>query len=345
MNVAGLLGASKDLGARFNLIGVLPSGLLVLFVLALVWGGAPATPPDLDRIISQAEDLGAWEGALLFLAIVVVGVISQPLQLSLVRLLEGYWGDSKAGRLLAAPGTAFHRWRRARLQERQLHRGGRPAAETLDDMARTAAKLRRLYPPARGVLPTRLGNALRAAEYRAGSRYGLEATVVWPRLYPLLAERVAAIVDDERDQLDLAARFCVVFVAATAVSFSLLVTHGWWLLVPGTTFVLGWLSYRAAVAAALAYGEGIEAAFDLHRFDLLRALHLHLPADRDSELAVNARLSEFLARGEALVDGRPVNFAYDHATGEEQKGGEDLLSPDPRRELTSAVARAQDNEA
>ncbi len=327
MNLAGLLGASKDLGARFNLVGLLPTAVLALFVLALLWSGAPGRSPDLDRVVAEAEDLGVWEGALLFLALVVVGLVLQPLQLSLVRLLEGYWGDSRLSRLLAAPGTAFHRRRRGRLAARQVHSAGRPSADELADMRLAEAALRRLYPPAVGVLPTKLGNVLRAAEHQAGSRYGLEATVAWTRLYPLLSKNVAALVDDERDQLDLTARFCVVFVVATVVSLGLLVSHGPWLLVPAATLVLAWLSYRAAVAAALAYGEGIATAFDLHRFDLLRALRLPLPPDRDCERRANARLSEFLVHGEALVDEKPVNFAYDH---DEEKREAAAASRPPR---------------
>jgi hypothetical protein len=320
VNFAGLLGATKDLGARFSLIGLLPTASLALFVLALVSSGAPDDSPDIDSVVSKAEDLSAWEVALLFLALVVIGVISQPFQLSLVRLLEGYWGDSRVARLLASPGIALHRWRRRRLAARQVQRGERPSAEKVVDMEMAAAQLRRLYPPVRGVLPTKLGNVLRAAEYRAGTRYGLEATVVWPRLYPLLPVELAGILDDERDQLDLAVRFCVASAFATVISVSFLINQGWWLLVPGATLLLAWLSYRAAVAAAIAYGEGIETAFDLHRFDLLRALHLQLPVNRESEREANAHLSEFLVRGEFLVEGNPINFVYDHGVREEETG-------------------------
>jgi hypothetical protein len=44
------------------------------------------------------------------------------------------------------------------------------------------------------------------------------------------------------------------------------------------------LSYRAALAAAAAYCQALEAAFDLHRFDLLTALHLPLPANLIGEM-------------------------------------------------------------
>ena len=181
-------------------------------------------------------------------------------------------------------------------------------------MADAESRLRRLFPsdPA-WLLPTRLGNALRAAETRAGEPYGLDAVVAWPRLYPLLPDGVRALVDDQRDGLDLAARFCAVFAAAAAVSLVLLATHGWWLLVPAGCLLLAWLSYRGAVAAAVAYGEGIRAAIDLHRFDLLTAMHLPLPATLEQERAVNEQLSLFLRQS------WPVDFVYEHGAREAER--------------------------
>ena len=46
--------------------------------------------------------------------------------------------------------------------------------------------------------------------------------------------------------------------------------------------------------AAIAYGELLESAIDLHRFDLLQALHLPLPADPEAERTLNAQLSDVL---------------------------------------------------
>jgi hypothetical protein len=70
--------------------------------------------------------------------------------------------------------------------------------------------------------------------------------------------------------------------------------------------VLAWLAYRAAVAAAVAYGEGIRAAVDLHRFTLLEALHLPLPATPEEERELNRRLSRF------LLQGVPLDAPYQH---------------------------------
>jgi hypothetical protein len=311
----GLLDATKDLGVRFRLVGLLPTAALGLFIVALVWSGAPGQAPDPDRIATRLDDLAGWEGVLAVLLLLVVSLILEPLQLSLVRLLEGYWGDARVGRLLAAPGKALHRSRRARLDTKQQRRGTAPD-ERLGEREAAARRLRR-YPPPTAMLPTLLGNTLRAAEFRAGSRYGLDAVVLWPRLYPLLSDRVTAILDDLRDQLDLAARFCAVFIVGTGVSAALLARHGWWLTVPAVTLVLAWLSYRGAVAAAIAYGEAIEAAFDLHRFDLLRALHLPLPSDLITEVRENQQLTRFLHQPREelfrlLHTGKGSNFVYEH---------------------------------
>jgi hypothetical protein len=309
MSVADLIGFGRDVGTRFALVGLLPGALLALFVLALVWSGAPGDAPAVDRVLDHARDLDAWAGGLLFGALVVAALVLQPLQLGLVRALEGYWPAP-----VRALGRGRQERRRDALATAAAPRAEMPAAAELAAMAEAESRLRRLFPsdPA-WLLPTRLGNALRAAETRAGEPYGLDAVVAWPRLYPLLPDGVRALVDDQRDGLDLAARFCAVFAAAAAVSMALLVPHGWWLLVPAACLALAWLSYRGAVAAAIAYGEGIRAAIDLHRFDLLTAMHLPLPATLEQERAVNEQLSLFLRQS------WPVDFVYEHGAREAER--------------------------
>jgi hypothetical protein len=75
------------------------------------------------------------------------------------------------------------------------------------------------------------------------------------------------------------------------------------------------LSYRGAVAAAIAYGEGIRATIDLHRIDLLTALHLPLPATLEQERAVNEQVSPFLRQS------RPVDVVCDHGARDAERAG------------------------
>jgi len=309
MSVAALIGFGRDIGTRFALIGLLPGALFALFVLALAWSGAPADAPDVDRVLDHARDLDGWAGGLLFLALVVAAVVLQPLQLGLVRVLEGYWPAR-----IRELGRGRQQRRRDALAAAAAPRAELPSAAELTAMADAESRLQRLFgsDPAL-LLPTALGNALRAAETRAGEPYGLDAVVAWPRLYPLLPDGVRALVDDQRDGLDLAARLCATFAAAAAVSVVLLLTHGWWLLVPVACVALSWLAYRGAIAAAIAYGEGIRAAIDLHRFDLLTAMHLPLPATLEQERAVNEQLSLFLRQS------WPVDFVYEHGAREAER--------------------------
>jgi hypothetical protein len=295
VNGDSLISAASDLGTRFRFVSMLPTALLALYALALYWSGAPGRSPDVPRVITHARHAAGWAGFLLALGILVAALVAEPLQVALIRVLEGYWGESPAGRLLAAPGRAFHRWRRDQLDRRQRRQSGTSGSARQAAREQAARKLRS-YPPRAATLPTRLGNVLRAAEHRAGSRYGLEATTAWPRLYPLLGDKLTGVLDDLRDQLDLATRFCVAFGLATVLSACCLAGYGWWLAVAAGTFLGAMLCYRAAISAAAAYGEAIEAAFDMHRFDLLKAMHLPLPADLAGERAANQRLSLFLAQ-------------------------------------------------
>lgn len=328
MNADPIIGSTSDLGARFRFVSLLPVCVLALYVLALVWSGAPASSPSVGRAVMHARHVAGWEAFLLAVAVVVVAVIAEPFQVTLVRLLEGYWGQSRTGRLLAAPGIAFHRARRRRLDHAQRRSTSDPAAPAAAHERATreeAARKLRAYPPEPALLPTMLGNVLRSAEGRAGGRYGLETITIWPRFYPILSDKVRAVLDDLRDQLDLTARFCIVFGVATVISIAFLAAHGWWLTAAAVAFACALLSYRAALSAAAAYGQAMEAAFDLQRFDLLTALHLPLPADLTSEVAANHELSKFLQQPYEYIHAltaaqRGLKFTYTHPAGSSDPG-------------------------
>lgn len=299
MNLKAAAGAAGELGVRFNLLGALPTAVFATLIASLIAAGAPGSAPDPAVLGEKFEALSGSDLVVLGAAVVVAGLILQPLQLPLVRLLEGYWGSAA----LAARLISRHERRRSALQEAATPK------DPNDEHARAAAvaaswRLRHAY--ANGpLLPTSLGNTLRAAEYRAGRAYGLDAVIAWPRLYPILPAAVRGGVDDLRLQLDVAARFTAMFLLSALVSAALLITHGWWLLLPLGLALLAAVSYRAAVAAAGSYGMAVEAAFDLHHLDLRTALHLPLPADRETERKQNRTLTLFFR-------GVPTNLQYEH---------------------------------
>ena len=289
---------AKELGPRFNLVGTLPTAVLFLFLLALYWSGAPKQAPNLSLIVDKVDKIGTRDGILLVLGVLIFSLLLQPLQLSMVRILEGYWRVPLipiVGRLLTKGGTAWQGYRRRRLQEQT--QTTKPLTDlTAEDTARMAAadwRLRRYYPARSRLMATSLGNALRAAEDVPQVRYGLDAVVIWPRLFPLLPEKTANILSDRRNQLDVAVRFCVIFSLAAVVSMFFLYPHRWWLLIPAAALFLARLSYMGAVSTAVTYGESLQAAFDLHRLELWKALHIPLAADLESERKTNQLISDF----------------------------------------------------
>ncbi len=146
------------------------------------------------------------------------------------------------------------------------------------------------------MLPTDLGNTLRTGETRAGDRYGLDMEFAMPRLNPLLSDASQAELSDRRNQLDAAARLCVVAGLSTAGGLCLLLWHESWLFLPVATYVLCWACYRAAVAAARSFSVSLAAAIDLHHLQLFDALQLERPASLADEYELNTAIIGFLFR-------------------------------------------------
>jgi hypothetical protein len=291
--------APLTVSIRRGLVGLLPMATLVVIVLALLASGAPAHRPDSTVLARRLQDIELHEVALTLLSVAVLVTIVRPFSISVVRLLEGYWGGSLLGSALSNLGLRRQRKRLQSLKRSLYDDDDTPRAERRSALA--AVKLE-AYPREDNLLPTRLGNALRAAEERAGQRYGLDTITAWPRLYPHLSRSLADALDSQRDRLDLAARLAAALLLAAVASAAILARYGWWLLVPLITVILSWMSYRAAVRAAVAYGAEIQVAFDLHRFDMLRALHLPLPDSPETELALNERLTDFFQHGGSAVE-------------------------------------------
>jgi hypothetical protein len=281
---------AQGLGTRLGRVAIAPTLAGAIAILLVVWSGAPGHLPSIDRLETNADAFSANDWALLSLAILLVALATQPLQLGLVRLLEGY-----------APGpfrAAMERQRGRHVERAKgLDEIERDKSRRIDERIRAGRRRRDEYPPEeRRILPTALGNALRAAEDTAGEHYGLATVATWPLLYLLLPERSAAVVDDARNQLDSSCRYCVVLAVVTPIAAGLLVPQGPAVLIALAPAVLAWLSYRSALAAAVAYGRTLQTMYDLHRFELYTALRVPLPADEDAERTQNTAISMWLGQ-------------------------------------------------
>jgi hypothetical protein len=270
--------------SRFNLVGLLPSVLLAAGVGLLIASGSFTGTPSMHQLAIRLRDVGILESSALLLAVFSVALVLHPFQLLLVRLLEGYWDKYPVLRDLKFIGVEVNRRRRRNLLESGL-------------------RLDRTYPEdPEDLLPTRLGNVLRAAERRAGTRHGFtKPTAMLPLLYPYISRPLAAAFADARDTLDLACRMCAVLWSLSLLSGILFsadgaisATKGALLAVPTAEAALAILSYRGAVRAGENYGRFLFYVFDLHRQDLIRALGYEPPRSPKAEVALIEAITSWL---------------------------------------------------
>jgi hypothetical protein len=177
-------------------------------------------------------------------------------------------------------------------------------------------------PPTRpdAVLPTRLGNILKSAELYPYLRYRIDAVLIWPRLYTLLPETFSKVLADSESSLDLMLvvsflSYCVAIIGGgyllltqAAVSLFLLTFWG--------GLLVGWLGYRGALEAALAYGQLIKTAFDLHRGAVIKALGLKAPISLKEEQMLWDNIDKYLYRN--FLENPAV---YQYAANEPPKDG------------------------
>ena len=142
------------------------------------------------------------------------------------------------------------------------------------------------------LMPTRLGNILRSSESRIFERYGLENSVVWPRLWLVLPDSAKVELSAAWSSMGTASSvmvWSVLLLPLAYVSpFAILATA------VGLLAAWVWLPDRARTFAGL-----LEASFDVYRTDLYLAIRWPLPSTVQDEPEIGRRLTEFLFRGTA----------------------------------------------
>jgi hypothetical protein len=264
---------------RLLSVHFVPSALFVAHVWVLVragsftgsshWGAVPPSAPT------------GWIGLLAGAAVSagVLALLLRPFQVRAVRVLEGYWDRWRVTARLADVLTEVQRRRWVALRSRADRL---PDDEARARVAADAGRRLAARPPSGFLLPTALGNALRAGEITAGERYGLTTLASWPRIYMQISPRMLRTVRSTRDSLDLAVNLCWSFLASAVLSVIALYDEPSALWLPVVALASAAMAYKGAVTAAQAYAGLMHVVYDLHRFDLLDALH-YAPPDKERE--------------------------------------------------------------
>ena len=266
-------------------------------VTAGVWGpgGAAGWRAVRDRFTSGSDTAAVVLLAVSLAGIALSGAVVNRLTPTALRFLEGYW-PAPLGRAERC-FRARQQHRRTRYDDRfQQHApsiaNGSASAQVRREYAAADRGLR-LFPsepaptdPER-LMPTRLGNILRAAETRPLDKYGLDPVKCWPRLWLVLPDETKKTLNEARAVLDATATVWIWGVLSLVWS-----PWAWWIAPAGICVSTG--AYLWLLGQAVTFGELVESAFDIHRRQLYEALRWPLPANPATERAAGLAVTAYL---------------------------------------------------
>jgi hypothetical protein len=260
-------------------------------VLAWVWrfGRKPLE----DWLKQQPESLLIAVLVTALLIIAVSAFVVQRFDLSVLRFLEGYW----LGWLQPLKRWMIHRqeqdFKRKDKQWQALADKQNKQVLTTDELAEYVTldgQLMQFPSQLNRLMPTKLGNILRAAESHPYDKYGLNAVICWPRLWLVLPDGVKKELQEARSSLNTASRFWL-----WSLLFIVWVVWAWWAVPMG---LLGMIfAYYWAVDTASVYCSLLESAFDLYRLELYKSLRWPIPINPKQEQEFGKQLTVYLLRG------------------------------------------------
>jgi hypothetical protein len=275
--------------SKYFVVGFFIPAFFTLAALKIVLSDA-LVPGAVQK--QTAGSFAAIGAVALLVALLVLG-----LDYPLTRLYEGYplklpYRNRTYApiRWLGVQLTAVQRWRRRKLVS---------LIQDPDTRAAAAWLYERRYPYQESALmPTRLGNTIRAFEEYSRSRWGLDGIVFWPHVVAILPPEEQQLHDDARGDFAFFRNASLgSFVAAWVMLADLLANHphpNWLAWIYALPFVLVYAFYVGSAGAAERWGMQVRASFDLHRFDLYDKLGLRRPRTLWAERAQNEALSSFL---------------------------------------------------
>jgi hypothetical protein len=303
--------------SRYFIVGFFLPAYVTLIALWLT-ASDNFIPNGLDRY-SEATELVILGGVALVLALVLSG-----LNYPLVRWFEGYpllrlqrWPVLK---LIPKAAVALQRWTCNRLVE---IRDDQEAPE--QDRKRAYATLDKQFPKSAGaLLPTRIGNVMRAYERHSNVRWGIDGVTIWPRVSALASDGERELLVDAK--IDLCVFLNAAF-GALVVGICLVIDkaiHGsgtWEWLLYAIPFVLAYALYRMSIGPAVRRGAVVRASIDLHRLEVYEKLGIRKPSSFSDERELGKAVGQLLLYGEPLLpDDRWEDGDQSQGNGGEQRG-------------------------
>jgi hypothetical protein len=248
-------------------------------------------------LLAKKSTLGA---AIALVIIWLLSILLMTFSRPIIRLLEGYGRLNPFRILLSWQQHEFKAKAEPHLRKLQslleARRRGVPESEEFSELSVWRAA--RDFPEEMElVLPTRLGNAMRAYERYPDVVYEIEAIALWPRLFMIIPEEARERIRESEGLFHFSINMLFTSIVTLITSGGMIASslhHGGlsglvntisWpiilVLVFGSFFA--WFSWWRLPDAARQRGEEVKSTFDLYRGALADALGLELPATEAEE--------------------------------------------------------------
>jgi len=313
----------KDIGRSYIVSSVLPAGLFialgVIFYQDFIF----------SSIINEATISNLSVGLVVFLltvAIMWIGFALFSMVNWTVRLYEGYYLPGPLSGLLL-----FLFYRRAhRRKTKNIQKVIKANREFPPDRQETIAKYYdqawadygdvELSVPIReeDLLPSKLGNVLRASE-QYSAKYGLTAGInLWTRLAVLLPPEMANSLEEKNNNMMFLLNSSLLAYAHGLIAIVISIAHYSTksrdifmnhLVLAAVCFFAGYSLYIMSVPVAKTMGLLIRSSFDLYRFDLLEQLNYSIPTTLSQERKLWLKVSDFIVTAGNL-GWLPLEFEY-----------------------------------
>lgn len=287
----------KDLTAGFSsfvLSWLVPSAVVVslfaLFVYPAIVNAQSADARWSAPLRGFVASGAVAATAIFALAVVVLALVTSLGSRPLYRLLEGY----SLPNALARP-LLLRQHRRYRRLQAQVSRQRRttPASRGLarEELAN--------YPTDRSLLlPTRLGNALKALETYGSDRYGLDSQTFWYEIYACAPERCRSDADSARASVDffisLLGLLALLSLTAATTAFATGSSQCWGVAVFAAAGTRP--AYSAATVNMTDWRYAVQALLNLSRPELAANLGYRLPETLLSEREFWSAWTGFVGR-------------------------------------------------
>jgi hypothetical protein len=253
---------------------------------------------DLE-IVSRLNSLSEVpRGLILAFCSLLLAFLSSYGSTRIYRFFEGYsWPRTLADRAVKRQKQAQADLKAAAAR---LHEEPADEADTAKEpawYAELAAERLKRYPRSEGdVMPTRLGNALKAVERYGNDHYGLDSQIFWSELNACAPESTSEGVEDARSAVDFFISFVFFSLAFALLSLIVAVVelHLPSLIAGLTALVLSRWFYLMAVASTSWLASAMQALVNLGRVELAGTYGLDVPPTLAEERKMWEALAGFV---------------------------------------------------